>query len=513
MTAITEADAGAIAEVARQELARRSLRDFCTRMDRKYEVAPHLALLINHLEALERRDIRRLIVAMPPRHGKSRLVSQLFPAWVTGRRPSESIILASYAAELATQNSRRVREIVSDERFPFDVRISTESFAANRWATEAGGIVLAVGVGSGATGFGADFLCIDDPIADRASAESPTIREQTWQWYTDVARTRLHPNAVQLVVATRWHEADLTGRLLDAMRDDWVVLSLPAICDDEDDALHRQIGEVLWPSKFPASELPSVEKGEISSRSFASLYQQRPLPAGGSMIKADWIRYFDELPAHQDMRIVWACDPASKTGSTNDFTALVKLGVTDSAFYVLDAIIGRYEFPQLLQIVTTLDADNPEAFYIEDTSNGIALIQTLQQETRLPVIACKVKGSKESRVDAITRLFEAGKVYFPSEAPWLVTMLEQLLHFPAWKNDDCVDALTLALERTAQPELWKRVRDIFYGPNRDDEAEPTEEELARDEAFRQRLSACGNHIGKRNAVIVEHEATEGACIS
>lgn len=491
---LTASNTGAIAQAAQSELARRSLRDFCTRMDKKYEVAPHLALLIDRLEALERRDIRRLVVAMPPRHGKSRLVSQLFPAWVCGRRPSESIILASYAAELAVQNSRRVREIVGNERFPFDVKISTESFAANRWTTEGnGGIVLAVGVGSGATGFGADFLCIDDPIADRASAESPTIREQTWQWYTDVARTRLHPNAIQLVVATRWHEGDLTGRLLESMPGDWTVLSLPAICDSEDDPLYRKSGEALWPERFPVGELPSVEKGEISSRSFASLYQQQPVPAEGNMIKADWIRTYDELPTHEEMRIVWTCDPASKTGSANDFTALVKLGITDSAFYVLDAIIGRYEFPQLLQIVATLDTDNPEAFYIEDTSNGIALIQTLQQETRLPVIACKVKGSKESRVDAITRLFEAGKVYFPSEASWLVTALDQLLRFPSGKNDDFVDALTLALERTAAPPLWKRVADIF--------CDPAEEE--DDEDFQEELALCNGHRGKMNALIQE----------
>jgi predicted phage terminase large subunit-like protein len=174
----------------------------------------------------------------------------------------------------------------------------------------------------------------------------------------------------------------------------------------------------------------------------------------------------------------------------------VKLGVTDSAYYVLDAIIGRYEFPQLLSIVTTLDADDTaDAFYIEDTSNGIALLQVLQQETRLPVIACKVKGSKESRVDAVTRLFEAGKVYFPSEASWLVPALDQLLRFPSGKNDDFVDALTLGLERTAKPELWKMVADIFRDP-----AEEVE-----DEDFQEQLALCGGHKGKMNALIQARE--------
>ena len=183
---------------------------------------------------------------------------------------------------------------------------------------------------------------------------------------------------------------------------------------------------------------------------------------------------------------------------------------------------GRWTFPELLQVVTTIAVDKPEAIYIEDTSNGIAVIQTLQAESTLPVIACKVRGSKESRVDAVTRLFEAGMVYFPAEAPWLVGALEQIRKFPSGKRDDIVDALTLALERTAEAPFWKMFHSIFGGDiAEDDEAEleQSEEEvekrlaqIERDEEFQRKVTACNGHRGKINALITERE-TEGACLA
>ena len=179
MSATTVAQQAALASAIRDELARRSLLDFCELMDPKYERARHLELLAEHLEALERREIRRMLVSMPPRHGKSRMCSQLWPSWLLGRAPRQSIVAASYAAELSEQNSRRVRELVLDERYPFiDVGVSPESRAVNRWATTAGGVVIAVGIGGGLTGFGADCMIIDDPVADRADArESSDSRE------------------------------------------------------------------------------------------------------------------------------------------------------------------------------------------------------------------------------------------------------------------------------------------------------------------------------------------------
>jgi predicted phage terminase large subunit-like protein len=439
----------AIGAAARDELARRSLLDFAQLLDPTYERARHLELLAEHLEALERREIRRLLVTMPPRAGKSRMCSQLWPSWMIGRRPKQSVVLASYAAELSEQNSRRVRDLVTDERFPFiDATISAESRAVNRWATSQNGVVIAVGIGGGLTGFGADALIIDDPVADRADAESPAIRASTWDWYTDVARTRLHPNAIQLIAQTRWHEDDLAGRILSSdMGKDWVVLNLPAVCDDKKDPLGRKIGEALWPERFPIAEMPSVERGEISSRSFSALYQGRPQPAEGAIFKAGWFgNRYDELPSLK--MIATGADCASKTGVGNDFSAIVTVGTDGKDYFILDVVRERLEFADLGRRMKSVFSNlGPQRFYIEDASSGTPLIQELRRTTSLPIIGVVPRGTKLARAEAVSGLFEAGKVRLPREAPWLDAFIDEFLRFPAGKHDDQVDATSLVLSR------------------------------------------------------------------
>lgn len=446
-SSVDDARREALRAAAAEELSRRSLLDFCARMDASYERARHLELLAEKLEALERREIRRLIVAMPPRHGKSRMCSQLFPAWLLGRHPDESLILASYASELAEQNSRRVRELILDDRFPFlDVKVNPESRAVNRWSTTAGALCIAVGVTSGLSGFGGSLI-LDDPIADRASAESPAIRDSTWSWYQDVARTRLHAGAFQLAISTRWHEDDPVGRILNSpMAKDWEVLNLPAICDDEKDALGRRVGiDALWPERFPIEELPSVEKGEISSRSFAALYQQRPVPAEGSIFKASWFEHrYDELPPMK--MIVTGADCAAKTGVGNDFSAIVTIGTDGADFFLISVERERLEFASLARrMVSVHERHHPEKVYIEDASSGTPLIQELRRSTHLPIVGVPPRGTKVARAEAVSGLFEAGKVRLPKDAPWLDAYVDEFLRFPAGKHDDMVDATSLAL--------------------------------------------------------------------
>jgi hypothetical protein len=218
----------ALSSVARDELARRRLGDFIELLEPSYQRPKHARAIRDHLEAVERGEIDRLMMFMPPRHGKTKHVSQAFPAWVLGRRQRSQIILASYGAELAEGNSRRARSYVRDEHWPFECKVSEESRAQNRWETDGGGKVIATGCEGGLTGHGADFLIIDDPIRDRADAESESTRERLWQWYADVARTRLMPSGRIILCQTRWHDDDLAGRILNS--DDgkrWTVLSLP----------------------------------------------------------------------------------------------------------------------------------------------------------------------------------------------------------------------------------------------------------------------------------------------
>ena len=445
-----------LGRLARAELARRTLGGFCHQMDPNYVYAKHVSALVAHLEALERRDIQKLAVFMPPRHGKTYHVSERFPAWYLGRNARKHVILASYAAELAEANSRKARGLVSDDRWPFPgVKVSEESAAVNRWHTSEGGGCIAAGVGGGLTGFGAHLLIIDDPVKDRASADSEAQRNLAWNWYTDVARTRLMPGGVQLLAQTRWHEDDLAGRLLNSPgSSEWTILTLPAVAM-EDDQLGRQMGEALWPGAFPVEALPSVTKGEISKRAFEALYQQNPLPDSGLIFKREWFsRRYRDLP--QLRSVIQAVDSAWKTGVANDYSAIATWGTDGIDYYLIDVWRGRAEFPRLRQIVAEQFAKHkPSAVLVEEAASGLAIIAEMKANSGLPIIAVNVKGAKESRAEAVTPLFESGKVQLPEGQPWLDEWIAEHLRFPGGAHDDMVDTTSLALKRlrTSGPRL------------------------------------------------------------
>jgi predicted phage terminase large subunit-like protein len=412
-----------------------------------YEQPPHVQAICEHVEALERRDIARLIVTMPPRHGKTLHMSQGLPAWYLGRHPRDHVILASYAAELAETNSRRARGFVTDPRWPFDTNVPRGSSAVGRWNTSDGGGLIAAGVGGGITGFGADLLVIDDPLKGREEADSQTIRENSWSWLVEVAMTRLHKNAVALLGMTRWHEDDLVGRLLNsAGANAWTVLSLPAIAEYKD-ALGRDEGEPLWPARYDLATL-EAQRETMGSRAFAALYQQRPTPDAGGTFQRRWFdgRYA-QLP--RGLRTVQAVDSAFKTGVANDYSVIATWATDDRFYYLVDVWRGRVEFPDLVHAIQSQAAlHHPEAVLIEDTAAGQSAIQTLQRETKLPIVPAPAKGSKISRAEAVSPLFEAGKVVLPEESlSWLTDWIEEHVVFPNGRHDDQVDTTSLALDR------------------------------------------------------------------
>jgi predicted phage terminase large subunit-like protein len=403
---------------------------------------------------VERGDIDRLIVMMPPRHGKTMHVSQALPAWSLGRNPRAQIILASYGAELAEGNSRRARGYMRSERWPFECRVSDESRAQNRWQTDAGGILIATGCEGGLTGYGADRLIIDDPIRDRVDAESESMREKLWSWYSDVARTRLMPSGRIILCQTRWHDDDLAGRILnsdDAKR--WTVLSLPAIAED---------GSALWPERFPIDELPSVERGEISASSFASLYQQNPIPAGGATFKAEWMeRRYDVAPGRYSAFRVMVIDGAWGTKATNDPSALALWASDGKSYWLIESLTKRVEFPDLISLVVQCYRSwKPHMVVAESAASGIPLVQMLARESSIPIVGRPAKGDKMVRASVVTPLFEAGKVLLPKSAPWLDAWLEEHLRFPAGKHDDAVDCTSLALavlsERNLEAQVYQQ---------------------------------------------------------
>lgn len=338
-----EAQLSALVSLAPAELARRRLADFLALVFPDYQRAPHLDVLCDRLEALERREIDRLMVFAPPRHSKSLHVAQGLPAWWLGRRPTDSVILSSYSSELAESHSRRARGFLDDPRFPFPgVAVSQESAAVGRWHTTAGGGVIAAGVGGGITGFGADLLVADDLVKGREEADSPAIREATWRWWTEVAQTRLQPRAVVLLTATRWHEDDVPGRVLSSPgAHRWTVLSLPALAE-EGDPLGRREGEPLWPDWFPRERLLAL-RAELGERAFLALYQQAPTSDAGGIFRREWLagRWSALPPQGWAWPIVQAVDASFGKGVGSDWSAILTVGSLEGNLLVLDARRGR----------------------------------------------------------------------------------------------------------------------------------------------------------------------------
>jgi predicted phage terminase large subunit-like protein len=436
-------------ELLRRRLARRSLIEYCRYTWPEYETPPHLIALAERLEAVERGDLTRLIVTMPPRHGKSELVSCRFPCWYLGRNPERSVVQAGYAESIALVHSRRARDVFigPESRMLFPSvhyrpeRDGQESVipqrqAAHEWGTVQGGSYYAVGVGGGLTGRGFDIGIIDDPVKDAEEAGSDNIRDKVWEWYRTVFRTRAAPEAAILVVMTRWHADDLVGRLLkqEDGADQWDVLHLPAI---------DSFGNALWPERYPLPVLGGI-RTTIGSHAFASLYQGSPEVAGGNIIRREWWRYYTERPTFS--RIIHSWDTAFKGGAGSDWSVCTVWGESATGYYLLDLWRGKVEFPELKRTAIALyDRDHPAAVLTEDAASGQSLIQELKRGTRLPVIPVKPDRDKVTRVNAITPLIEAGRVLLPERAAWLHEYLDEASAFPSGEHDDQVDSTSQAL--------------------------------------------------------------------
>ena len=413
--------------------------------------ASHLQALTERLEAVERGEIKRLICLMPPRHGKSELISLRFPCWYLARHPEDYIVQAGYAESIALTHSRKARDIFCSlemtrlfplihhrpER-PGQEQVIPERQAAHEWGATQGGSYYAVGIGGGLTGRGFNIGIIDDPVKDAEEAASETIRERVWDWYTTVFRTRAQPNAAIIVVMTRWHQDDLVGRLLNQAKEDpasdqWEVLHFKAIIE----------GKALWPERYPLSVLDKI-RASIGGRAFASLYQGEPTVAEGQIIKREWWQYFKELPVFK--RKVHSWDTAFKDKSQNDYSVCTVWGEADNGFCLLDVWRGRVEFPELKRVAISLhNRDMPNAVIVEDAASGQSLIQELQRNTSMPVLPVKVDTNKVARANAVTPLIEAGKVFLPESAPWLYDYIEEMSGFPNAEHDDQVDSTTQAL--------------------------------------------------------------------
>jgi predicted phage terminase large subunit-like protein len=436
-------------------LAHQDLACYAIALWPRFERAPHHELILAKLEAVERGEIKRLMIFLPPRHGKSLTSDTIFPAWYLGKHPEHHVISTSYSQELSEEFGRGVRNFLADPIhqaiFP-TCKLSEDSTAAHRFNTTAGGAYYAVGRGGPITGRGAHLLLIDDPIKDGAESNSESVRKALHEWYRFVAYTRLMPGGAIIIIQTRWHEDDLAGRLLrEHGSENWDVLSLPAIAERDED--FRKAGEALWPEKYPLEELNRI-RGTIGGPAWASLYQQRPAAAEGAIFKRIWFRSYTQAPKFS--QVVQSWDTAYKTGTENCFSVGTTWGIADSGYYLLSVSRGRFEFPELKRVlVAQAEQWKPTAILVEDRASGQSLLQELKS-TALPVLPVKVDSDKLSRAQAATPIVESGKVFLPEEASWLADYIDEMSSFPTGVYDDAVDSTTQALnyfrERLCRPD-------------------------------------------------------------
>lgn len=419
----------------------------------QWQRAPHLDMVCGHLDAVERGELTRLMIFMPPRHGKSMTVTESFPSYFIGKNPERRVIEVSYSGDLAQRFGKFNRAKLSEYgKALFGVDLSREKASMTDWdiADHRGGMISA-GIGGGITGQGADLLIIDDPIKNKEEAESETYRNKVWDEWQNTLRTRLHPGAAVVIILTRWHEDDLAGRLLNPEYgdlDDWTILSLPAIAEDND-LLERQPGDPLWPEHgFDLAWLENT-KNAVGSQTWAALYQQRPAPQEGAMIKRQWWKYYNSLPELNQVIQSW--DMTFKDSDGSDYVAGQVWGNAGASIYMLpDREYGRMDFPATCEAFQSLTNRHPDALVklVEDKANGPAVIAMLRTKIN-GIIAVNPKGSKVARASAISPLIEAGNVYLPSPAicPWVTDFVDECASFPNGAHDDQVDAMTQALQR------------------------------------------------------------------
>lgn len=486
----TSAVDAAFADTMREELARRRLLDFAKRLVPGFEDPEHIRYLAGLLERVEAGEISRLAISAPPGHGKSTLL-QAFAAWFLGRDERRRILAMSASESLAKRNSRATQGLVTSENWVWpNIALTTESVL--EWGTKVGGGLRAIGKGGTVTGFRGELAIVDDLQAD---AGSDLTRESDEEWFRGVLSTRLEPGGAVVLIATRWHDADLIGRLqTGASAEQWTFVNLPAIAG-EHDILERQPGEALWPERWPVEAL-EAKKDEVGATNFAAQYLGDPSPAGGRLFAVEWLSHrYDAIPLYRPMpynppnseegTLAWALeqerrrvgersalsaitiqaiDSAWKAGIRNDRSVIATLTTDMRDIYVRDVWFGRLDYPDLkLRVQIEARNHNPRMIYVEEAASGFAIVSELRRETGLFIKGVPPgRDSKEARAESVTGWFEAGRVKFPREASWLEELMNEFLRFPRGRHDDIVDAVVLGIrmiDQTIRQVLWNEEQD------------------------------------------------------
>ena len=388
-----------------------------------------------------------LVLSCPPQHGKSLTVTETFPSWYVGKYPDRRCIIACYNDDFAGKFGRRNKGKIEEYgQFIFDIKLKKSSDRDMEISNHNGSIITR-GIMSGITGNSGDLIIIDDPIKNRQEADSPTYRERLWEEWMNSIKTRTQANTKIIIIQTRWHEDDLSGRVIE--NENYVeVLNIPVEAE-ENDMLGRQVGDALcpeigkgneWLQAFKQSYINDATSGGI--RTWNALYMGRPTSAEGNMFKREWWKYYNKLPDNIQLLGI-SVDATFKDSDTSDFVAIEVWGKLNGDYYLIDLIKKRMDFPETLRAIRYM-ADkypNKHSILVEDKANGSAIISMLKHEIG-GIIPITPKESKIARANAITGIVEGGNVYLPEYADFTGEFVEEFASFPNGAHDDVVDACT-----------------------------------------------------------------------
>lgn len=446
-----------IEETREEQTADRSLSfvDFVNEVNPRYKWSEMSIRLAALLQQVADGALKRLMIFIPPRHGKSELVSRLFSAYYLYRHPERWVGINSYAADLAYTFSRAARE--NYQRI--GARLSDSSTAVKHWETPEKGGLWAAGVGGPITGKGFSLGIIDDPLKNHEEASSSTIRDKHKDWYDSTFYTRAEEDAAIVVLQTRWHEDDLSGWLLNKEHDDeperWHIVSMEAI--KEDRAVNfpssctvepdwRKPGEPLNPIRFTLDRLRKIA-ARIKNYFWLALYQQRPRPAEGDTFKESWFRSYAR-PPETFQQIAISVDANFKKTKSGSFVVIQLWGINFPNFYLLHQTRDRMGFVatkaairQMIEYCQEVFDQVPSSVLIEDKANGPAVLDELRKDV-VGLIPIEPAGSKEARAEAVSPIYQAGNVWIPDSAvsPFPVKdYIDEFLSFPNGATDDQVD--------------------------------------------------------------------------
>jgi len=456
-----------------KEQARDGFMPFIKRVWPAFIEGRHHKIMADAFERVVNGDLKRLIINMPPRHTKSEFASYLLPAWFLGQYPEKKIIQTAHTAELSVGFGRKVRNLVDSEDykdiFPA-LALRADSKAAGRWSTSKSGEYFAIGVGGAVTGKGADLLIIDDPHSEQeGQSADPAVFDKVYDWYTSGPRQRLQPGGAIIIVMTRWHKRDLTGKIIKTSvqregMDDWEVIEFPAIMPS---------GNALWPEFWSLQELEAL-RSELPAPKWNAQYQQDPSSEEGALVKREWWQKWEHKEPPVCEFIIQSWDTAFLKTQRADYSACTTWGVfykpdddgtTQPNIILLDAYKERLEFPELKkQAMEMYKEFEPDACIVEAKAAGTPLIFELRA-MGIPVgeYTPSRGNDKISRVNAVSDLFASGIVWCP-ETRFAEEVIEEFAAFPAGEHDDLVDSSTQALLRFRQGG--------FLRLNSDEEDEP-----------------------------------------